>query len=152
MPHPREGFSNPTTGTEKMTMPGWGKGGGGLGWARLGAFRVLTRLLLSHNWSLLHSRSLCRHAKDEKERSVVWRQKNGCEAKNSVPRTDLGVSRGFLDHHFCLKFRISFSRILSKIKSIYIAGKCPGRPPLSKFSGSAPECFTSLLRRGLFAL
>ena len=54
-----------------------------------------------------------------------------CLTTKERPRADLGVSRRSLDHHFCLKFRIIFSRILSKIKSIYIAGKCPGHPFLN---------------------
>ena len=48
-----------------------------------------------------------------------------------MPGADLGVGQGYRGHSFCLKFRIIFSRILSKIKSIYIAGKCPGHPFLN---------------------
>ena len=55
-----------------------------------------------------------------------------CLTTKERPRADLGgVSRGSLDHHFCFKFRIIFSRILSKMKSIYRAGKCPGHPFLN---------------------
>ena len=41
------------------------------------------------------------------------------------------MGRGGRGHPFCLKFRIIFSRIIRKIKSIYIAGKCPSHPFLN---------------------
>ena len=134
MPHPREGFSNPTTGIEKMTMLDkcLGRGGGG-SWAETDW--VLFAFWSDYYWAIIEvcfTAVLCVVTQRTRKIGTLFdNTNNGSEANNLVPRADLGVSRGSLDHPFCLKFHINFSGILSKIKSIYIAGKCPGHPFLN---------------------
>ena len=61
-------------------------------------------------------------------------------------RTDFGEGRRDRGHPFqCLNFYY-FNTILRKIKSIYVAGWKVSRPPLSEFSGSAPERLSSFTR------
>ena len=53
-------------------------------------------------------------------------------------RVDLAVGRVDRGHPFPVKFCIIFKEFsVKQINSIYIAGKCHGRP-LSKFSGTTP--------------